>query len=605
MPGRLLVATNPYFDDSEGDAVSEPSASSWVDSSDDSFPGAPTANTGGMPDAPSNGAVPWFEEEPPAPSSSPTPTAPPRRPRPPARPTPATPASPVPKPEPVPAPAPAPTAAREPEPTPPPPAPKPQASPPQYPLEPEYTPPTPSPDEVVEDIPQVAPKPKKRRRSHDYDSLGEGVDSDASEYDAPATPKKTAPKKKSGIGGLIAYLNSGNNKDKGDSPEEDESSKSKKERKAATATAGGRWKVLAFRYTAWGLLALIGVLGLRSLLFPNTVDPNEVAAQVRVEIGENGFPVDAGVAFASRFTEEYFTFDPKHPSLREERLRGYLPTNSDDNWLSDQSASTVAQMVVSGPFLVGEPEFTEEQCDLSTATSFCRATFIFVAEVAESKTDRSKPNSNQTIDLEFKQPNWLYLSVPVVANPYGVAIGGAPGFTPGQIAVNEEVPQFLAPDDDAAGSLEAALPGFFDQWSKSDTAALTNLWAAPNAERIVYQGLGGEVALALGAESVSDVQVSVPLVDAETGEVGDLRDAVATVEWRRSDNQTVYRQSYRLKVVLVDLATNKWQVQDVEGGWFGVTDDEDFANSKPEAEGDSGSEPVPVLPAESPETGLS
>ena len=588
------MATNPYFDDSEGDAVSEPSSSSWVDSSDDSFPGAPTVNRGGSPEAP-NGGVPWFEEEAPAPSSSPTPTAPPRRPRPPARPAPAAPT-------PTPVPTPTPTREQEPPVVPTPtPSQTPQA--PQPPLEPEYVPPTPSPDETIEDLPQVAPKPKKRRQAHDYDSLGAN-DSDEGEYGAPATPKKTAPKKKSGIGGLIAYLNSGNNKDEDDG-EGNKSSKPKNERKAATATAGGRWKVLAFRYTAWGLLALIGILGLRSLLFPNTVDPNEVAAQVRVEIGENGFPVDAGVAFASRFTEEYFTFDPKHPSLREERLRGYLPTNSDDNWLSDQSASTVAQMVVSGPFLVGEPEFTEEQCDLSTATSFCRATFIFVAEVAESKTDRSKPNSNQAIDLEYKKPSWLYLSVPVVANPYGVAIGGAPGFTPGQIAVNEEVPQFLAPDDDATGSLEAALPGFFDQWSKSDTAALTNLWAAPNAERIVYQGLGGEVSLALGAESVNEVQVSLPLADPNTGEVGELRDAVATVDWRRSDNQTVYRQSYRLKVVLVDLATNKWQVQNVEGGWFGVTDNEDFAATGTPGESDAGGEPAPILPTETPEAGLS
>ena len=300
--------------------------------------------------------------------------------------------------------------------------------------------------------------------------------------------------------------------------------------------AGGRWKILAIRYTVWGVLALIALGGVRTIFFPSKANIPALAQTIGAQLNINGFPIQSGQDLARSFTREYLTINPKTADQRPNSLAHFLPNGkTQSSWTSSFSGAT-QESVISGPILVEAPNLVDKT----------HAIFTFSAEVKSGSLD----------------PQWVYLAVTVFSDPNGlVTISGPPAFVnnPGVPSDGGAYPFIRS--DSASASLSADLPGFFKSWATSDTTGLA-LYTQSNATKTVTDGLNGSVSFI----GISNLNVAAVDLKNPTSAYGQ-RYAEVYVTWQSNGNTWV--QGYRLTVL--QTLDGKWYIQDIFGGGFGAT----------------------------------
>lgn len=316
--------------------------------------------------------------------------------------------------------------------------------------------------------------------------------------------------------------------------------------------AGGRWKVVAFRTVLWTVLAIIAIGGIKNLVKPNPFTLEEAVTEVTRQVQYDGFPTAAGQAMAERFVTVYLTQKPEEQSVRQEALLAYLPKDSRsgaDTWTLGDSAE---QSIVSGPYLSGPPQVSNDACN--TAEGGKCMTYSFAAQVRDAGEKQIDKDGN------IVKPKWLYLTVPIVSTPSGLAVAGAPAFTSPQAVSQTGAPLVITKDDAAADQITQPLEGFFAAWAASSTTPTDDLNRYLNAESkdSARVGLSGAVKF----NGLSQIAVTEP--DALNPS---LRMAFASVEWAVAGGKTTYIQSYRLSVQQGE--DNKWYILDVQGGSFG------------------------------------
>ena len=290
--------------------------------------------------------------------------------------------------------------------------------------------------------------------------------------------------------------------------------------------AGGRWQIKALRYIILGLIAVLILVGLKTIIIGKKIPSTEqVASQVATNLGFTSFPTDAAQAFAIQFTDAYLTYDPDHIEQRQEQLAYYTPNAANGDWGSqnDGTQKVVAGPYVSGPAVQNDPE---------------HATVRVSAEVTGNK--------------------WITLDIPVYASPTGgLVIAGPPSYVANPTLTKD--PGVARPPTDQVLSQEVAttlLPGFLTAWAASDSSTLTR-YVAPDAVQEALIGLNGEVTFkSLGETDIWD----------STTPQGTTRWGVVTVTWDAGTAGTV-TQEYAVQLEQ-DPTTSQWSVRDIQGGVF-------------------------------------
>jgi hypothetical protein len=292
--------------------------------------------------------------------------------------------------------------------------------------------------------------------------------------------------------------------------------------------AGGRGRTLILRGIVWVTIGLVIFLGVRQVFFPPTPSIPVVAEQVAEELGITDFPEVLGGSLAVEFATSYLNYDPKNKeslSEREKQLFSYLPSNIEKDDFSVKSffifEGTQKQVIVDGPFLAERPTISGN-----------RGFFIVAATIANVK----ETVEEETITEELVNEKRIYLTVPIVKDELGrVAVGGAPGFTPGQARAGTGDPLTFIASNEATASFAKEIPNLFTAWAKSDKAGLGRYLDA-NANDIAKTGLNNTVVYQ-GYENLSVEEVEDPF---------GLRYAKVDIVWEMNGN--IFKQQYLLVV---------------------------------------------------------
>lgn len=314
-------------------------------------------------------------------------------------------------------------------------------------------------------------------------------------------------------------------------------------------------KVRIFRYVIWALIFIVGATGIKNIIAPVKVEIPKITQSVSQKLGINGFPLEEGKGFAQRFATAYLTYTGSNDTSRRTMLTKYLPADqggANDGWLAT-NISDKPQVIVSGPYLSGNPELLDETCDTSIAP--CHATFTFAAQVTNPSAAKTTSRGEPII------PSWVFLSVPIVATDTGVAVASAPGFAPAPFQSKTGAPIFIQEDSEASTSIVTDLTAYFTAWAAS-SSNIHRYTIPDESSQTAIAGLGGTVKFVnLEKVTVSTIpSAETNPTDAEKG----IRDAIAWVTWTQGSN--TYQQQYRLKVAQAD--DTKWYVLDIESGGF-------------------------------------
>jgi hypothetical protein len=299
-------------------------------------------------------------------------------------------------------------------------------------------------------------------------------------------------------------------------------------REAKTAghpRAPERWLLYLFRFLVFGALAILMLLGVRTLVYSLTSSATSRVAPAPARpsatgAASDGFPTLAAEAFAARFAQAYETYDGGNPAARQQALLGYLPPTSDPGLGWDgQGRQTASAALPSGI------EVRDRQ----------RALVTVAVEVTPFARDG-----------RAQAARWIYLAVPVVAEQGALAVAGRPAEVPAP-ARAAWAPPSPPPADDAAleAYLRQTLPDFFRAYASDSPQALAQ-YAAPGA---TLRGLGGQVAFG------DLLSVRAPLGAA------DRRTAVVSVRWSQPANGAGLAQDYQVQLIRV---AGQWRVSDVE-----------------------------------------
>ena len=317
-------------------------------------------------------------------------------------------------------------------------------------------------------------------------------------------------------------------------PEEEVKSKGLFKIKKINPYAGGRWKVLAIRYSIWVVMAFIILGGIKTVILPSKANIPALTQAIGAQLNINGFPIQSGQDLARSFTREYLTINPKARDQRATNLSHFLPSGVDQAGWTGVS-SNVSETVIAGPILVESPNLVDKT----------HAVFTFSAEVKAGSS----------------APVWVYLAVTVFADSNGlVTISGPPAFTnnPG-FAINDGAFPF-AKSQSATDSLGVDLPGFFKAWAASDSTGLS-LYTQSDAKPNVTNGLNHSVSF-VSLNNLSVQAVNIKKVSSAYGS----RYAEVDVTWQANGN--VWVQAYRLTVL--QASDKKWYIQDIFAGGFGA-----------------------------------
>lgn len=266
-----------------------------------------------------------------------------------------------------------------------------------------------------------------------------------------------------------------------------------------------RAAVLAGRLLLWTAILVLAVRGgvatvgeLRSPASPTAVAPTDEAAPP--------FPAAAAQALATRFAQDYLTYDAADDAGRADRLAAYglVGRGGEVGWdgRGEQTvhAAVAVDVAVAGP---------------------TQAAVVVAAQVSG--------------------PRWLHLSVPVVADAAGrVGVAGSPTLVapPPMAAVSP--PREPPADTALSRELEPVLQSFLEAY------------AAGRADDLAYYlPVGREMSGLDGAVELDE------LVDLQVAEGGTARTALATVRWRDTVTEAGLTQRYELRLVDRD---GRWYV---------------------------------------------
>lgn len=298
-----------------------------------------------------------------------------------------------------------------------------------------------------------------------------------------------------------------------------------------TEGSGHRRFVLAGRMLLWAAILLLAVRGGVGVVAELAGDAGPRTAPVRGQVmaDESVFPADAARAFATRFAQDYLTYDAASGRAeRAERLAAYVPPGAarDLGWdgTGDQLVRTALPV-----------------------------------EVRVVSDERAVV----TVAAQMEAGHWLHLAVPVAADAGGGLTVAAPpalvaGPPPADVPSASWTPAARSSGDvPLAEELTPVLESFFEAYAEGRPDALAYYLAVGQD----LDGLGGLVEL--------DDLVSLWI---DRG--GTSREAVATVRWRAPDGG-VLTQRYAL--TLVDVA-GRWYVDALRVG-EDTGDDEEGSRS--------------------------
>lgn len=273
--------------------------------------------------------------------------------------------------------------------------------------------------------------------------------------------------------------------------------------------------VLAGRVLLWTALALLALRGAVTTVVELTSPP--AAGVVAVDAVDAAFPVDAARALATRFAQDYLTYDAGSRD-QEERLAAYGPGG---------------QQGALGWDGIGEQEVHAAVAVDVAVHDRTRAAVVVAAQVTGRR--------------------WVHLSVPLVADEAGgLAVSGSPTLVAApRLAA---VPPDEEPPGDAALSrrLVGVLESFFDAYAAGRQEDL----AYYLAEDRTMDGLDGTVELD-------------ELVELWVGEGATARQAAATVRWRDTTTGAALTQRYELRLVH---DSGRWYVDGFGAGDAPVND---------------------------------
>lgn len=326
-------------------------------------------------------------------------------------------------------------------------------------------------------------------------------------------------------------------------PEPKTSKFGKGKKKSAAARAGGRWKLLLIRYTVWGVMGLVVLLGIMRIINPVPISVASITQQVSSALGRNGFPMEVGEQTATRFASTYLNFNSATRSEREANLNSYLAPGVDPTFtFSSSEDPAYVQKVVDGPYLAGMPTLVDET----------HVTFTFAALVAGPNVGKKDEGG------EIIQPQWVYLAVPMFADAEGkVAVIGAPALVPQPPLAGKA--EFLPFEEDKEASEQAleSVEGYFQEWAAATEAnPVSNQYLRKNSTHDARVGLAGTVTL---ASKVTLIVEALPKNSKATE-----RNARVTVEWLAPGGVKM-KQTYSLILEFVD---SHWYIIDLKGGSF-------------------------------------
>lgn len=316
-----------------------------------------------------------------------------------------------------------------------------------------------------------------------------------------------------------------------------------------------------FRIFIYFFLFLVLAVGLKNMVAPPVLDEQSVIDKVLSATGATGFPSDQAQSLAERFTTIYLTQDPQSLEVKQQRLADLMAPGADLSWLANTTSSEVTQpqKLLFGPFMVSEPESLDPnpRCDVKTAP--CRALFTFVAQVGDGREQKNAEG-------DVLPQRWVTLAIPMVATETGVAVAGAPAFTPSQAVSKTGAPFLVEEDDDLVPRITPDLKNYFTAWGASSEADLSRYLVPNESTPEASAGLAGTVTFsALGDVTIGQVFNGDADRPSEVDAQADLF-VEANVTWETPTGLST--QVYRLKVRQDQ--SGRWYVLDISGGGYGV-----------------------------------
>lgn len=309
--------------------------------------------------------------------------------------------------------------------------------------------------------------------------------------------------------------------------------------------AGGRWKILLVRYSVFGVMAFIVVLGVVRLVTPIPVA--DIASQVQLSLGYNGFPIAKGQQMAARFTVAYLEYNVENREQREQQLVGFLAPNAVSDFIKVNSEiPDYSQVVIDGPYLVGPADLIDSK----------RVAFTYVALVANSLTGTEDAEGN------IIPPKWVYLEVPMGADENrNVAVVGAPAFVPAPEKAEKIAELPFVIDEKATEQARDTIVDYLNAWAAANPEApVPSQYLRKDESTYEAQvGLNGRVTVT-GKPAFAIEALETEVTEGETPK----RNAVAVVTWKTTEGVT-YSQKYRLTLMYID---QYWYVLDIKGGIY-------------------------------------
>lgn len=309
--------------------------------------------------------------------------------------------------------------------------------------------------------------------------------------------------------------------------------------------AGGRWKILLVRYSVFGVMAFIVVLGVVRLVTPIPV--GDIASQVQLSLGYNGFPIAKGQQMGARFTVAYLEYNIETRDQREKELTGFLAPNAVSDFIKVNSEiPEYSQTVIDGPYLVGPADLIDSK----------RVAFTYVALVANSLTGTEDAEGN------IIQPKWVYLEVPMGADEdRNVAVVGAPAFVPAPEKADKIKELPFVVDEKSTEQARDTITDYLNAWAAStpETPVPSQYLRKNESSYAAQVGLNGRVTVS-GKPSFAIEALETEPAEGETPK----RNAVVVVTWKTTEGVS-YSQKYRLTLMYID---QYWYVLDIKGGIY-------------------------------------
>lgn len=321
-------------------------------------------------------------------------------------------------------------------------------------------------------------------------------------------------------------------------------SKSKKQKQSAkdkkALNRGGRGRMLAVRYSIIGMGVILMGFGVKSIVFPPDIPPDDVlAANIQAEMNMSAFPADQAESFVLGFTRAYLNYDPALSSQRDADLEHFAADSISVNGLTVPADSP--QTVVEGPYISGV-RYVDDNNALFTTTA---------------KLDNGR---------------WVSIATPVFYddNVRAFVVAQAPSLAPNpQLSASAGQPAAVPEvDQEATESATAAVTSFMTAWGASDSEAISVV-ASDEADPRVWNGLEGNVKFDRAdlievyeqpedeSSSVWEAKVTVAWDVVNTPQ----DDEVVEEEPTNTDETSQYMGSYQL--ILQRSDDGKWYVADI------------------------------------------